>query len=297
MNFFFSNIRLSSSKVAIEKNLRRCTGSRVSTDELIEEAKMTLQKVNTVSYGTEGEYAAKINDIKNDINSLSTGPISFLEQNKKAEDALKEVNMNSELKQILERKKRFLDAFEGSLAAIKEVATNYLRNEVSNQIGKHGKLIDDIYNKIVVHPVFQHVSVDIQSRDPLIYAIKITENGDPTSATTRFSMAQLNTFALSILIANNIKLSFSNPFSILIMDDPTQVMDSQHKEALSKLIAEIGKDKQIIISTADEEFKSGLERNCKTNLSTIEFRDWSKEGPVIVCNNSYSQDKKSRIKT
>jgi DNA repair exonuclease SbcCD ATPase subunit len=127
-------------------------------------------------------------------------------------------------------------------------------------------------------------AIDIQSSDPLIYTIKITEDGTVmTSATTRFSMAQLNTFALSVLMANNIKLSDSNRFAILIMDDPTQSMDSQHKEALSKLISEIGKDKQIIISTADEEFKSNLERNCKTYPNMVEFKDWSKEGPVYCC--------------
>ena len=67
-----------------------------------------------------------------------------------------------------------------------------------------------------------------------------------------------------------------------MMDDPTQSMDSQHKEALTKLIAEICDKRQIIIATSDDEFLKYLHDNCSKKLKSIELKGWSRQGISIA---------------
>ena len=149
-------------------------------------------------------------------------------------------------------------------------------------IDTHRQQIEKTYNKIVRHPTFEHIKLDVQSTDPLVYSIMVYDDKIDlsTQAATRLSSAQMNSFAISVLITNN--LNKSSKLSFLMMDDPTQSMDSQHKEALTKLIAEICDKRQIIIATSDDEFLKYLHDNCSEKLKSIELKGWSRQGISIA---------------
>jgi len=271
-------------KSEIENKLQILVDSKRVDSDLIEDAnkKVVMLQTETEKYGGNGEHATNIKKIKSEVANLSNGILAYLIQDQKANGMLEEADSLSKLRDKLEAKKNELEILEGSLAAISEVATKYLESEVDQLIREHSKQIDDIYNKIVAHPVFQHIKLDIQKRDPLTYSIKVTDDAGTidTSASTRFSTAQMNSFAISVLVANNLRLNPS--LSLLMMDDPTQSMDSDHKKTLSKLIADTSRKRQIIIATSDEEFKEYLNKYCKDAISNIEFSDWTEQGPVIA---------------
>ncbi len=67
---------------------------------------------------------------------------------------------------------------------------------------------------------------------------------------------------------------------IMILDDPTQNMDSPHKEAFAKLIATLHPQKQIIIATEDADTRRFLEKHC-ANIQTYEFGNWTQDGTEI----------------
>jgi DNA repair exonuclease SbcCD ATPase subunit len=46
------------------------------------------------------------------------------------------------------------------------------------------------------------------------------------------------------------------------IDDPTQNLDSEHKEAFSKLVSNLIEDFQVIIATEDDETKDFLKKYC-----------------------------------
>ena len=131
-------------------------------------------------------------------------------------------------------------------------------------IDTHRQQIEKTYNKIVRHPTFEHIKLDVQSTDPLVYSIMVYDDKIDlsTQAATRLSSAQMNSFAISVLITNNLNKS--------------------SKEALTKLIAEICDKRQIIIATSDDEFLKYLHDNCSEKLKSIELKGWSRQGISIA---------------
>jgi ABC-type lipoprotein export system ATPase subunit len=82
------------------------------------------------------------------------------------------------------------------------------------------------------------------------------------------------------MVANSLRADL--PFSLLMMDDPTQSMDRPHKEYLADLISDLAKEKQIIIATSDIEFGSMLEAKMKGKMQKIELNSWTKDGPRMA---------------
>ena len=229
-----------------------------------------------------GKIHSGIDEIKNEVTKLIDGPLDFLSLQKRAEDKQEEETLQKKKIKSLKTRRERLEIFENSLKNIQSASNEYLRENTSNLIDTHRQQIEKTYNKIVRHPTFEHIKLDVQSTDPLVYSIMVYDDKIDlsTQAATRLSSAQMNSFAISVLITNN--LNKSSKLSFLMMDDPTQSMDSQHKEALTKLIAEICDKRQIIIATSDDEFLKYLHDNCSEKLKSIELKGWSRQGISIA---------------
>ena len=240
---------LVTSKSNLEKELQAILKSSNIGSKIIDEAKTFKSNIEDEIESLEinGEYQIQINHLKQEINNLLCGLVNYLEQEQQINNLMHGINENSDSIQRLKEKKYKLELLEGSLNNIKVVASQYLEKEVQSQIGKQGQLIDNIYNKIIPHPVFRHITIDVNNKDPIVYSIKVSDDTElKTSALARFSMAQMNIFAISVLFANNIKLC--EQFPVLLLDDPTHSMDDRYKQHLSEFISEIGKDRQVILA-------------------------------------------------
>jgi len=66
----------------------------------------------------------------------------------------------------------------------------------------------------------------------------------------------------------------------LILDDPSQSLDREHKEALIGILNEISGEKQLIMATQDEELLK-LVQSASVPVETLEFASWGMEGPKI----------------
>ena len=77
---------------------------------------------------------------------------------------------------------------------------------------------------------------------------------------TKFSTGQLNVAALSIFLSNSKLITGQLP--VLALDDPTQNMDQDHKEAFAKLVSRLVEDFQVIVATEDDETRDYLKKYC-----------------------------------
>lgn len=138
----------------------------------------------------------------------------------------------------------------------------------------------EYFSSILAHPYFAKLRLEPEEKKPLIYSIKGL-SADLTLSThipTRFSNTQMNVVALSLFMSNNTEIA--NNLAVIIMDDPTQNMDQEHKEALSTIIQELSMKRQVIIATHDSELKDALNKTCE-KLGTYEFTEWNAKGPQI----------------
>jgi len=113
----------------------------------------------------------------------------------------------------------------------------------------------------VKQPVFDALRIQTMAcANKVDYSFEVSSKGVRT--TTRdarlvLSDGQLTATALALFFG--LAESTAHEIDLLYVDDPTQNLDLPCKEAMAKLIAEMARRRQIIVSTQDEDFVSFLD--------------------------------------
>ena len=115
------------------------------------------------------------------------------------------------------------------------------------------------------------------------YSIRAFNNteGKETLVSTRFSTGQMNCAALSIFLSLTSVLDRRLKF--IILDDPSQNLDKEHKKSLVKVLSDLTCESQLIIATQDDELKEVVELGFlpQNGYTTFRYEGWNKEGPII----------------
>ncbi len=204
--------------------------------------------------------------------------LDYLKDDQELRDLEERLPNITEVVKRLEAAKAGLAELAGSLGAIRQAALEYEEGAVTSELESLGEAINAYYSMLLGHPVFSEIALVIEKREPLIYSIKAEGKEGSTYIPTRFSNAQMNCVAIALFLANNQKLAAN--FGTVLMDDPSQSLDPDHKEALAKLVAKLAEDKQVVIATQDTEFKEFLTRECG-RIRSYDFGTWSSDGPSI----------------
>lgn len=174
---------------------------------------------------------------------------------------------------------------EGCLTAEREIVISKLRKRIEAFF--FTDLINAIYSKIDPHPSFKTVQfvADFNVTDkPGLNIVLQDDRGDVISPMLYFSSAQLNILSLSVFLANALhaKDKNSTPLDVILIDDPIQSMDSINVLATIDLLRNVSArfDKQIIISTHDENFFELLKRKIPTDVFGSKFLQLESFGVV-----------------
>lgn len=151
-------------------------------------------------------------------------------------------------------------------------------------------LINEIYRKIDPHPNFSEIrfafGFGLKNKPTLNVLIKDKVSEKEISPLLYFSAAQLNILSLSIFLARalNAKSSSGEPLDLILIDDPIHSMDSINVLSTIDLLRGIAlnHDKQIIISTHDENFYELLKRKVPAGLCQSKFLRLKSFGRVEV---------------
>jgi len=182
------------------------------------------------------------------------------------------------MRELTDKHQKLKKLAEG-LEDIKQAASAEQRSLVSDMLGEIESEINRYYSKLMGHTYYVNLELSLEtSRDRNIYWIKARGVEYETHVQTRFSNAQLNITAIAIFLSMSKHLS--QKLGIVILDDPTQSMDHQHKIALAKMLAEELNEKQVIIATQDLEFQEQLTKSMAPN-KYLKITKWSTEGPII----------------
>ncbi|MEM3828365.1 MAG: AAA family ATPase [Conexivisphaerales archaeon] len=167
-----------------------------------------------------------------------------------------------------------------SLESLTEILNNELQKRHSDFINQRLKELDsyvDDYVKILSpHPRFSKVYIRYENEN---YWLKgISEKGEEVYVRALFSTAQLNETAIILLLA--MANSAKHKFDFIILDDPSQSLDSMGKEKLAKLLTKVADLKQLIICTMDAEFGEFI-RSLNPNGKFYLFQEYSDKGPIV----------------
>lgn len=151
-------------------------------------------------------------------------------------------------------------------------------------------LINEIYRKIDPHPNFSEIrfacGFGMKNKPTLNVMVKDKESEKEISPLLYFSAAQLNILSLSIFLARalNAKSPSGEPLDLILIDDPIHSMDSINVLSTIDLLRGIAlnHDKQIVISTHDENFYELLKRKVPAGLCQSKFLRLKSLGRVEV---------------
>lgn len=148
-------------------------------------------------------------------------------------------------------------------------------------------LINSIYSKIDPHPLFKKIEFIFDTsivEKPGLNFVITDERGDRISPNLYFSAAQINILSLSVFLANALHARGSNDekLDVILMDDPIQAMDSINILSTIDLLRNlmIKFNKQIIVSTHDENFFELLKRKIPTEIFNSKFLSLESYGVV-----------------
>ncbi|MGV3685107.1 MAG: hypothetical protein ACO1NS_05735 [Daejeonella sp.] len=184
----------------------------------------------------------------------------------------------------LKKKKKDLDFLKKTVLPHLENERVKVRAHLETKIKEffYTDLINQIYNKIDPHPDFKAVQfkANFDADNPTLdVLVTDMENKQTLIPNLYFSSAQINILSLSIFLAAALN---SKKYDCIFIDDPIQSMDSINVLSMIDLLRSIviNKNKQIILSTHDENFHNLLKKKIPSNLYDSKFMELETFGKV-----------------
>ncbi len=193
--------------------------------------------------------------------------------------------------QALHEKIVELESLREVLDAISQAVSRVQTNLAGSMIKSASEDIRVYYRRLCNHPYYEDLLIEVEPRTVKgvlrnEYSIKVVNEKDveETLASQKLSTGQMNCVALAIYLALAKKEIYLHDLGFLILDDPSQNLDTSHKQALADILLELVPQKQVIVATHDKELQSILEQGCKEKAAfAYRFGHWSKQGPEIRC--------------
>lgn len=231
----------------------------------------------------------KVKELDEDIALYSTG-ISSLETAKALAKALVGAKGLKELEEkyrITENKEQVLDGIISELQDDIDILGQYIQSKVDAFFKT--QLINQLYQAIDPHPEFKNICFECKTdgdKPKLLIKAKTSDDSMNVSPVLNFSSAQVNVLALSIFLARALTLTDNegNPVNCIFIDDPVQSIDSINTLSLIDLFRMIAIkfDKQIIVTTHDENFHELLKKKMPTALFPSKYLRLESFGKVAV---------------
>lgn len=278
----YSRDNLNLEKAELGKNIEETAGRlnryqnyvkdnlKIDTEGLNKSALDDLLGREQNSVNSELDLNKRLLDEYQKLNSYCQNIWAFLQsetEKKKANDAQADLD-------ILSTK------VEPKITAEFESAKEYLETKIKNFF--HVDLINDIYKKIDPHPDFKSVEfkASFEAETPRLDVFVRKINDDTVLVPNLyFSTAQINILSLSIFLASALK---ETEYKCIFIDDPIQSMDNINVLSTIDLLRSIvvNEDRQIILSTHDENFHNLLKKKMPPELFESKFLELESFGKV-----------------
>lgn len=240
----------------------------------------TLDKVKGVITGALDDCRLRAQELDKLLNSIKL----LLELMVSFRPYIKRISLEEEftnVEQQLDQRNRV----DVALKAERDKIVDDLKMLINNFF--YEDLINSIYRKIDPHPAFKKVEfkADFDSDKPGLNIVVSDESGGVISPILYFSAAQTNILSLSVFLASALhaKDDEGNPINVILIDDPIQSMDSINILSTIDLLRSICLqfDKQVIISTHDENFFKLLQRKIPAQILGSKFLQLEKFGVAV----------------
>jgi len=267
-------------KEKLEDKIQRVLGV-VQTDEKLIQAMKSEMKSAETEIGKLNKINERFPKLKMELTTYKK-ILEYLEESERVKKLEKEMpDVQERIKKLERNSEKLRELFMG-LSDIHEVLRAEKESILESTLDRLQDSLGSYYSRILGHPYFVNLQLTPEEeKKGIVYRIVAYDESKnySTYVQTRFSNAQTNATALSLFLA--MAGATTSQLGMLVLDDPGQSLDTDHKNALANILAAEAKEKQFIVATQDEEMKSLIEEAVpKTRLKCITFKDWSPQaGP------------------
>ena len=175
-----------------------------------------------------------------------------------------------------------LKEITAELSGLKDKVKLYIDTKVNAVFNQD--IINDIYQKIDPHPELKEIKLDLdfsQLKPKLTIKAKKFTNNVEIDPILYLSSAQINILSLSIFLAKALQKG-NSVVDTIFMDDPVQYLDSinilSFIDLLRVMISKDGIDRQVVISTHDDNFFRLLKKKFDPGFYTSKFIEFETYG-------------------
>jgi DNA repair exonuclease SbcCD ATPase subunit len=196
-----------------------------------------------------------------------------LEEKKKLAEDIQQSPEWEELKAMRDRAAEFVD----DVGTITDALKTASQEEACGKISAADEAIDAYFRKLTRHPAVQRVKLTHEINAQSGQNKYIFTDQDGNDLMPILSQGDLNALALAIFLGLAAASGRGAPFGIVMLDDPSQSLGSEHKEKLVNVLDEIAASRRVVVATMDREFHKGLKGSLTKAKAEYEFAEWTPE--------------------
>lgn len=234
---------------------------------------------------THGDQETRLQQLENDLEKIKIihKVLEKSEESNKLTERFSEERKESvDLRQKIEELSNLEESFITIIEAINNVQTNLAMQIIKTSASD----IDKFYKKICNHPYFLHLTIDVKPRKTAgsiknSYEIAVFDSDFANAAGSKLSTGQMNSVALAIYLS--LSRIFTHNLGFLVLDDPSQSLDTEHQSALIEILKDVTKERRVFISTQDDGFQKLLREKFKGEDQTqvFNFTKITTDGPSV----------------
>ncbi|WP_217607185.1 AAA family ATPase [Chitinophaga sp. GbtcB8] len=227
-----------------------------------------------------------LSDNKNFIQNLKDVDVKIRELQANIQVMQQNIELNK-LKNEYKEKQKQLKALEEAtekLRTLKGELSDFLIQKINSVLNQ--EIINDIYKKIDPHPDFKTIKLipQFDGVKPKLFIKAVNEeSNDEIDPILYLSSAQVNILSLSIFLAKALQ-NKDVMVNTIFMDDPIQYLDSINVLSFIDLLRSITADKQldrqVVISTHDENFFNLLKKKFDPEYYKAKFIEFESYGKL-----------------
>ncbi len=212
----------------------------------------------------------------------------FLKLDATYQEASSRLGNDDEDSSVAKQQIESLSSLEDGIRTIADVVTANASTRARNEVDGAQAEISRLYKELCNHPYFDDIQISVESKvlsgvESNEYLIRTNSSTDSrhTLASSRLSTAQMNCVALSVYLALASQLQHNLGF--VILDDPSQNLDTEHKQALVNILSRKAPDLQVLIGTQDSELDELIVNSAAEDSFHRRRLTWSpKTGSAVV---------------
>lgn len=244
--------------------VRKAIMKALETDGLVEKrVSAALEKAIQDLERQRDELSKGVETLEKDLEVLAErdravrdGLVPFLEAREAVDAHEREWKKAKQSYDEAEKKASAMDSLATDVESIRKAILAAKDEIASATLGKAAPRAQKMYEKLVQHPLFDRLDVKTALKaNKVDYSFEVSSSTVGKSAREArlvLSDGQMTAAALALFYA--LAESGHHGLDLLYVDDPTQNLDHARKEAMAKVVADLARRKQIVVSTQDEDF-------------------------------------------